>query len=501
MTLDLSCTETDTDPITGPVLQSVDYGLIINGEEVDASYRERFDADDPATGRAFATVALGREVDVNRAVAAARKAFTGEWSRISATERGRLLQRAAARLLQIEEPLARLEARDCGKPLDQARADVRTAARYLELFGNSASALHGSQIPVAPDVLDFTIREPFGISAQINSWNFPINMAARSLGAALAAGNTVVIKTPELAATSTTVLGRVLHDVGLPGGVVNIVHGYGADVGAALSSHPDVDLITFTGSVPTGRSVAANAARNLIPCVLELGGKSPVVIFDDADIERAARQLATGFTEANGQSCDLPSLVLVQESRKDEFIRELADHVDRLRIGPGLENPDVSALISRQQRDRVAAFVDHARLAGATVVRGGCVPSGPEIEDGWFYEPTILSDVQPHMAVAREEIFGPVVSVMTFEDEAEAVTMANASAYGLSSYVWTRDTGRALRMSLAIRAGQVYVNCYSSGDSPMLPFGGFKKSGYGREKGVEALKTYTQTKNICLSLA
>lgn len=501
MTLALSCTETNTDPITGPVLQTVAYGLIIDGREVESSSREKFDAEDPATGRAFATVALGREDDVNRAVAAARKAFTGEWSRTSATERGRLLQRAAARLLEIEEPLARLEAMDCGKPLDQARADVRTAARYLELFGNSASALHGSQIPVGPEVLDFTVREPFGISAQINSWNFPINMAARSMGAALAAGNTVVIKTPELAATSTTVLGRVLHEVGLPGGVVNIVHGYGADVGAALSSHPDVDLITFTGSVPTGRSVAANAARNLIPCVLELGGKSPVVIFDDADIERAARHLAIGFTEANGQSCDLPSLVLVQESRKDDFLRELAGHVDRLSIGPGLENPDVSALISRQQRDRVAKFVDNARLAGATVVRGGSVPSGPDIEDGWFYEPTILSDVQPHMAVAREEIFGPVVSVMTFEDETEAITLANASEYGLSSYIWTRDTGRALRMSLAIRAGQVYVNCFSSGDSPMLPFGGFKKSGYGREKGVEALKTYTQTKNICLSLA
>lgn len=501
MTLDLSCTDTETDAITGPVLQSVDYGLIIDGEEVDASYRESFDAEDPATGQTFATVALGREDDVNRAIIAARKAFSGEWSRTSATERGRLLQRASARLLQIEEPLARLEARDCGKPLDQARADVRTAARYLELFGNSASTLHGSQIPVGPDVLDFTIREPFGVCAQINSWNFPINMAARSLGAALAAGNTVVIKTPELAATSTTVLGRVLHEVGLPRGVVNIVHGYGADVGAALSSHPDVDLITFTGSVPTGRSVAANAARNLIPCVLELGGKSPVVIFADADIERAASHLAAGFTEANGQSCDLPSLVLVQASRKDDFIRELTAHVDRLRIGPGLENPDVSALISRQQRDRVAAFVDHARIAGATVVRGGSVPSGPDMEDGWFYEPTILCDVQPHMAVAREEIFGPVVSVMSFEDEADAVTLANASEYGLSSYVWTRDTGQALRMSLAIRAGQVYVNCFSSGDSPLLPFGGFKKSGYGREKGAEALKTYTQTKNICLSLS
>lgn len=474
-----------------------DFGLIIDGEEVASSSGATFETIDPATGQAFATIAQATEKDVDLAVMSARRAFEGEWRQTSAADRGRLLQRTSRQLLKHIDAIAELEVRDSGKVLDQAVGDVKIAARYLELFGNFAAGYNGNTIPVSPDMIDFATREPFGVSAQINAWNFPINMAARSIGAALAAGNTVVVKTPELAPVTTTILVRILHEEGMPAGVVNVVHGSGRVIGDAITGHPGVDVITFTGSTDTGKKVATSAAQMITPVIMELGGKSPVVVFEDADLEKAARDLAAGFVEANGQSCDLPSLAVVQEDVYERFVEMLSANVSAFTVGPGIDNPDVGALISTQQLDRVAGFVVEATESGARIATGGDVLD--HRQEGFFFRPTVIADVTPDMAIAQEEVFGPVLAVVRFRDEAEAVRIANGTRFGLSSVVWTKDLARGMRMTRAIDAGQVYVNCFSSGDSPMLPFGGFKDSGYGREKGQEAINSYSQLKNVCIS--
>lgn len=485
--------------ITASAGVGFDYGLIIDGEEYGGSEGTIFDSIDPSTGRAHARIACATVEDLDVAIVAARRAFETHWRYTSATDRGRLLQAASRRLLELLDDLAELEARDCGKVLEQSIADVRIAARYLEIFGNAAAGHNGDHIPVAHDVIDFTVRQPFGVAGQINAWNFPINMAARSIGAALAAGNTVVVKTPELAPVTTTILGRVLLEVGVPGGVVNILHGPGRTIGEALSGHAGVDIITFTGSTVTGRKVAARAAEAITPVVMELGGKSPVLVFQDADLPKAAASLAEGFIEAAGQSCDLPSLAIVQREVYDEFVEMLAERVSEFRVGPAIDAPEVGPVISAVQLERITGFVTEAVDAGARVAIGGRRASAPGTEEGFFFEPTVLADVTPDMRIAQEEVFGPVLVVVPFDDEDDALRIANGTEYGLSSFVWTSDLARGVRLTKLIDAGQVYVNCFSSGDSPLLPFGGFKNSGYGREKGVDALRTYSQVKNVCIS--
>lgn len=476
------------------------FGLLIDGVEDEAAERRTFGSHDPASGNQIGEFARAGAADVDRAVIAARRAYESTWRHTSAAERGRVLLDIARRIRQDAEQLAVDETRDCGKPLTQTRLDVELAARYFEFFGGAAPTLHGEQLPLGDRVADFTVREPYGVCGQLNAWNFPLNMAARSLAPALAAGNTAVLKPPELAPFTTGMLGRLLVELDLPPGVVNIVHGIGTEAGAAISRHPHFDLLTFTGSVKTGRRVAAAAAEAITPCVLELGGKSPVLVFDDADLDRASQHLAHGFVEAAGQSCDLPSLAVVHSSVYDAFVQQLLDQVETFSIGPGLSDPEIGPLISKQQRSKVEDYIAGAVEQGASVAFGGHRPTSADTADGWFVEPTILTNATPDMTVAREEIFGPVLTVVRFETDAEAVEIANGTGYGLAGFVWTSDVGRGLRMTRDVRAGQVYLNCFGSGNPVMTPFGGFGSSGYGREKGFEALRTYTQTKNICLSM-
>jgi acyl-CoA reductase-like NAD-dependent aldehyde dehydrogenase len=476
--------------------------LVIDGARVGAAAGESFEVSDPSTGGPLATVARARKADVDRAVAAAHRALESRaWGGAPPAERGRVMLRIAQALRDRAEELATLESRDNGKPLRQSRTDLQVAARYFEFFGGVADKLMGNTIPLGPGLLDFTVREPIGVSAQIIPWNYPIQIGARGVAPALAAGCAVVLKPAEDAPMTALKLGEIALECGLPPGVLNVVPGLGSEAGAALAGHPDINQLTFTGSVEVGIAVAKMAADNVVPVVLELGGKSPNIVFADADMEATAQGVANAIFQNAGQTCSAGSRLLVERQAHDELVARLADRARSMRVGPGVSDPDMGPIISRKQLESIEGYVRIGRDEGAEVAAGGGRPSDPALDGGFYFQPTVLDRVSPGMRVAQEEIFGPVLAVIAFDDVDEAIAIANRTQYGLVAGVWTRDINKAMAVASRVKAGQVYVNTYGAGGGVELPFGGYKKSGYGREKGLDSLASYLQIKNVCVRYA
>ncbi|HSB72149.1 MAG TPA: aldehyde dehydrogenase [Candidatus Methylomirabilis sp.] len=477
------------------------YRLLIGGRWVDAASGKTFDDLNPATGEVLATVAEADREDVARAVVAARAAFeAGPWARMSGGERGKILMRIADLLEREAEAIARLESQDNGRPIRETSAQAGIVPRWYRYFAGWADKIEGETIPVEGPYLNYTVRVPVGVIGQITPWNHPLLIATKKVAPALAAGNTIVLKPSELAPLSVLEFGRICQEAGLPDGVLNIVPGFGATAGQALCEHPGVEKIDFTGSTATGQAIGRLAAQSLKRVSCELGGKAPNIVFEDADVEAAVNgALFAGFV-AQGQTCVQGGRLFLQSAIHDAFLERLLEKARRIRVGDPLK-PDtqMGPQISRPQLEKIQGYVEIGRAAGATLVLGGRSPEDPTLRGGFFYTPTVLAGVRNTMRIAQEEIFGPVVVVLRFGDEAEAIREANAIPFGLGAAIWTRDVRRAHRVAQAVRAGVVWINDYHRID-PASPWGGFKLSGFGRENGLEAIRSYTEVKSVWVSL-
>jgi len=476
--------------VAAPVTQS-----FIDGESVASA--QLYDNIDPATGRSLGAVARGGADEVARAVTAARAA-SRQWRDTSPATRAMLLTRIADLIDQDHERLARIECEDTGKPLSQARADATVAARYFRFYGHAIDSYYGQTIPLSTDLHVYTRREPFGVTGHIIAWNYPMQLLARAVAPAIAVGNCAVVKPADETPRTAVEFARIAVRAGLPRGVFNVVTGIGAEAGAALTVHPDVDHLGFVGSTQIGSVVAHAAADRVVPTTLELGGKSPQVVFPDADLPRAAESIAKAILQNAGQTCSAGSRLLVHDAVHDTVVDLVCRHLSSTAIGPGIEDKDLGPLISRKQQQRVQSMV--AGNVKGEILCGGEPPRDAELAGGAYFAPTVIDDVDPASLIAQEEVFGPVLTVNRFFGEDEAITLANGTQYGLLGAVWTSDLSRAHRLAAEIRAGQVYVNTYGAGGGVELPFGGFKKSGYGREKGYEALDTFTATKTVVVRL-
>jgi aldehyde dehydrogenase (NAD+) len=455
----------------------------------------------PSDGSVLAHIARGEAADIDAAVAAAQAALddrrAGAWGTLSATERGRVLMKMSALVLEQADTLARLEALDVGKPLPQGRADAVALARYLEFYGGAADKVMGETIPFANGYAALTWREPHGVTAHIVPWNYPMQIIGRSVGAALAMGNACVLKPAEEACLTALAFARIACEAGLPAGALNVVPGLGEEAGAALSAHPGVRHVSFTGSVAVGRLIQAAAARQTIPVTLELGGKSPQIVFADADLDAALPFLVNAGIQNAGQTCSAASRILVERSVYDTVLARMAERYRALRVGPALASPDVGPVISARQREIVQGYLDLVREGGVHVAAQASLAADLP-EGGYWVAPTLLAGLTADHRLAQEEIFGPAQALIAFEGEEEALAIANGTPYGLVAGVWTRDGSRALRLARRLQCGQVFVNNYGAGGGIELPFGGVKLSGHGREKGFEALYGFSTLKTVAI---
>ena len=465
----------------------------IGGRWISAQQGEALPLENPSDGSLIGEIARGRKADIDFAVKAARESLYGDWGRMPAFERGRMLAKIGRAVLERADDLASLEAADVGKPLKQARADAVALARYLEFYGGACDKIHGETIPYLNGYTVYTLREPHGVTGHIIPWNYPMQIIGRSVGAALAMGNATILKPAEEACLTALAFAAICDEAGLPAGALNVVPGLGEEAGAALSEHPGINHISFTGSVGVGMKIQAAASRNVVPVTLELGGKSPQLVFADADLDAALPFLVNAGIQNAGQTCSAASRILVQRKVYDEVVARMSERYRTLKVGPASADMDVGPLISARQKEIVEGFLsfaDEAHVAG----RGSIVPEAPM--SGYYVAPVLVAGLEASHKLAQEEIFGPVQVVIPFETEEEAVAIANGTEFGLVAGIWTRDGARQMRLARALRAGQVFINNYGAGGGVELPFGGTGKSGHGREKGFEALYGFSVLKTV-----
>ncbi|MDK3016805.1 aldehyde dehydrogenase family protein [Pseudodonghicola flavimaris] len=466
---------------------------LIGGAWVPAQGGETLPLVNPSDGSAICEIARGGAADIDAAVQAAQAAMDGDWGRMTALERGRIITRIGQLVLENVERLAVLEAMDVGKPLTQARADAIALARYCEFYGGAADKVHGQTIPFMEGYTVYTLREPHGVTGHIVPWNYPMQIIGRSVGAALTMGNAAVLKPAEEACLTALAFAHIAMEAGLPAGALNVVPGIGAEAGAALTAHPGIHHISFTGSVPTGILVQTAAAKNVIPVTLELGGKSPQLVFDDADLDAALPFLVNAGCQNAGQTCSASSRILVQRGVYDEVKRRMAEAYGAITVGPAMEDLRMGPLISARQKEIVSGFLDKG--ADLTIAAQGEIVASA-LDSGAYLCPTLFADVPGDHPLAKDEIFGPVQVLIPFDTEEEAVQIANGTDYGLVASIWSRDGSRQMRLAKKLHAGQVFINNYGAAGGVELPFGGVGKSGHGREKGFEALYGFSQLKTV-----